>query len=384
MTPILLLCCAIIVYHYAGYPAFVLLIARLRPAPQPHRFSPEDDEWPRVALIIAAYNEQVVIERKLRNSLALRYPGQLEIIVVSDGSSDATAQIVGMFAEHGVRSLHSPERKGKVAALNRGVAATTADILVFSDANNDFSEDALVHLVAPMADPSVGGVCGMKQIRSGEDRDSSTGDGLYWKYESAIKAAESAIDSITNADGEIFAVRRSLWKPIAPHIINDDAQITIDITRQGQRVLYERNAVSTESASILIADDFYVKVRMVAGGVQTIADNWKYLIPPRNWFTFSFFSHKVLRYLMPIFLIGTFTLTAALSAGGGPFFSAFLVLQLLFYAMAGAGWWMLRHGKRPMPLYVPFYFCAMNTAALMGLIRHFRRTQGVNWRKAQR
>ncbi len=170
---ILILCCATIVYHYFGYPALVLLVARLRPAASPRRFSSDSDEWPRLALIIAAYNEQVVIERKLRNSLSLRYPGSVEILVVSDGSSDDTPQIVSRFADQKVRSLHSPERRGKVAALNRGVAATTADILVFSDANNDFSEEALVHLAAPFADPSVGGVCGMKQIRSGEDRDSS-------------------------------------------------------------------------------------------------------------------------------------------------------------------------------------------------------------------
>ncbi len=149
-------------------------------------------------------------------------------------------------------------------------------------------------------------------------------------------------------------------------------------------MIYERRAVSTESASIHIEDDFFVKVRMVAGGIQTVHDNWTYLIPPRNWFTLSFFSHKILRYLMPLFLIATLALTAALAAAGESLLEVFLFLQLFFYAVAVAGWFMLRHGRKSMLFYIPFYFCAMNTAALLGLIRYLRRNQGVNWRKARR
>lgn len=390
MKLIVLLSIAAVLYHYAVYPALVLLIARWRGhgAAALYPASPEgsagDTQWPRVTLLIAAYNEERVIEGKILNSLELDYPHPIELIVVSDGSSDSTPQIVSRYADRGAVSMHQAPRRGKTAALNRGVAAATGEIVVFSDANNDFNRDALKALVQHFADPAVGGVCGVKQIREAGDRESSVGDGLYWRYESAIKLAEGQIGSITNADGEIFAMRRGLWRPIAEHIINDDAQITFDIVDQRKRILYEPAARSTEYASIRIEDDFFVKVRMVAGGFQTIAQQWRRLLPPLSWFALAYLSHKVLRYLVPLFLVAIAVGSLWLAATGEAAYQGLVLLQLLFYGTAWAGWLRLRRGPLPTALYVPFYFCTMNLAALLGFVRFVTGKQGTSWRKAQR
>ena len=384
MKTLVLFSSFVVLYHYALYPGLVLLIARLRGARPAARHQPGERGWPSVTLLIAAYNEERVIEAKLRNALELEYPLPVEVIVVSDGSTDGTQQLVSGFAARGVISMHEAARRGKTAALNRGVAAARGEVIVFSDANNDFNTNALVALAQHFAEPNVGGVCGVKHIREARDRESSVGDGLYWRYESAIKYAEGQIGSITNADGEIFAMRKSLWRPIAEHIINDDAQITFDIVDQRQRVLYEPEARSTEYASIRIEDDFFVKVRMVAGGFQTIAQQWRRLLPPLSWFALAYLSHKALRYLMPLFLIAILLGSLWLAARGEPAFQALLVLQMLFYGVAWTGWLRLRSGPLPSALYVPFYFCAMNLAALLGFVRFATGRQGTNWRKAQR
>ena len=369
---------ALLVYHYALYPALVIACARL--ARQPVTFL---ETWPRVSFIIAAYNEERVIADKLRNTIALDYPkDRLEIIVVSDGSNDATESIVSSFAPQGVISLHQGRRGGKTAALNRAVKRAIGDILVFSDANNDFAPDAISKLVRHFGDPRVGGVCGAKRIKPDANRQSSLGDGLYWRYESAVKFAESRLGTITNADGEIFAVRRDLYSTIPEHIINDDAQITLDLVKQGYRVRYEPEARSYELASIHIRDDFQVKVRMVAGGYQTLVANAFTLFPLRSWFAWAFFSHKTLRWLAPLFLILMLVTSAALSPE--PLYLAAFLAQLGFYGLALVGHRRIGQGTLPIAIYVPFYFTSMNLAALWGLLRFLRRRQTVQWSKAQR
>ena len=367
-----------VVYHYALYPLLVIVLSRYRPR-LVHVANPT--LWPKVTFLIAAYNEERVIADKLRNTLELDYPGPLEIVVVSDGSSDRTPEIVTEFGYRGVISRHQPERRGKTAALNRGVAQASGEIIVFSDANNEFSKDALRELVKHFGDPAVGGVCGAKRIKSAEDRESSLGDGLYWLYESAIKFAEGRIGSITNADGEIFAIRQSLYRPMNERTINDDTQITFDIVSQGYRVLYEPAAHSSEYASISIADDFHVKVRMVAGGFQSLFINWRLFLPPRSWFAWAFLSHKLLRWLAPGFLIVLFL--ASLWINDGPY-RRLLLAQLLFYGVAFYGYLRIRRGPLPLLVYVPFYFSAMNLAALFGLFRFIAGRQSTQWRKAQR
>lgn len=376
----LLVCIGLVAYHYVLYPAMIIGLARLRPA----QGQAAAGLAPNITLVIAAYNEERVIAAKLHNTLALDYPpGLLEVIVVSDGSTDRTSEITSQFAVQKVISMHQPERRGKTAALNRAVGRASGEIIVFSDANNDFSPNALRELVKYFADRSIGGVCGAKRIKPANERQASMGDSLYWKYESAIKLAEGQVRSITNADGEIFAMRRSLYRPVDEKIINDDAQLTIDIVRQGYRVVYEPAAQSHEYASISIRDDFFVKVRMVAGGFQTVRENWRFLFPPRSWFAFTFLSHKLLRWLIPELLIATLLLSILLSAQA--LYLALVLAQVLFYATALCAYPVVRKGGAlPAMVYVPFYFCAMNLAALWGLHRYASGWQTRHWRKAQR
>ena len=369
-------------HHYVFYPIIVLLLSKLAMKSTSGTL-PQDGKLPRVSLVIAAYNEEKVIGRKLENSLGLDYPVKLlEVIVVSDGSSDNTSSIVEQYRDCGVISLHDPERRGKTAALNRGVAESQGEIVLFSDANNDFNLFAIRALVRNFADPDVGGVCGVKRIRDARERESSVGDSLYWRYESAIKLAESRLGSITNGDGEIFAIRRELYEPMDETVINDDAELTLKIVQKGFRVLYEPGAESSEFASIDIRDDFFVKVRMVAGGFQTISRHAAFLLPPRNCFTGAFFSHKILRWTSPIWLMTLLISTAQLIQHS--FYMLLLIAQIILYGLGAIGWAMRKHGKLPTIIYVPFYFCTMNVAAFFGMMRHFRRGQNVQWRKAQR
>jgi cellulose synthase/poly-beta-1,6-N-acetylglucosamine synthase-like glycosyltransferase len=373
-------CAVLVTFHYLAYPALVIVLAKTKRTSHDIGLA-SAESLPSLTVVIAAYNEQRVIAAKLENTLALDYPAdRLKIIVAAHGSSDATADIARGFASRGVTVLHDPVRRGKTAALNRAVEAADSDIIVFSDANNNFNTDALRQLVRHFADPCVGGVCGLKQIYDANDRESAVGDGLYWKYESAIKIAESRLGSITTADGEIFAVRRALYRSLDESLINDDAAITLNLVREGYRVLYEPAARSYEHASIRIEDDFNVKVRMVSGGFQTVAYYWRFLLPPRSAFTFAFLSHKLLRWLAPEFLILMFVTSLLLAAN--PLFLALLLAQVAFYLLAWTGWRMRARGALPFAIYVPFYFCAMNLAALFGLYRHL--TRSTQWKKAER
>ncbi len=381
---ILLILLALLALHYLCYPAIVMALAEYFPRPT-RSLAPTQRPafWPSVSVIVAAYNESTVISRKIENCLALDYPkDRLEIIVVSDGSTDDTPDIARSYAQQGVISLYEPARGGKSAALNRAVAHANGEILLLSDANNDYNPEAIKALARHFFDPEVGGVCGVKRIYPAEGRESTQGDSLYWRMESAIKVAESRFSTITNADGEIFALRKSLYEPIPTGVINDDAELTFSIVKKGFCILYEPLAESHELASIDIVDDFHVKVRMVAGGFQTVERHAAFLLPPRNWFTFSFFAHKILRWLSPLLLLGV--LGTTLASLSQPLMAAFLALQLAAYSLAAAGWLLRRRGELPTVLYVPFYFCAMNFAALIGLVRHMRGQQQVQWRKAKR
>ncbi len=379
---LLLLSAGLVVFHFAIYPLIVWSLARCRRS-RAERLD-EPAQLPHVSLIIAAYNEQQVIASKIANSLALDYPAdRLEIIVVSDGSDDRTHEIASSWAELGVVAMHEPQRRGKSAALNRAVERARGEIVVFSDANNDFSRGALRALVRHFGDPVVGGVCGRKCICSADDRESSVGDSLYWRYESAIKIAESDLGIMTTADGEIFAIRRRLYEPIPPHVINDDAEITFAMVRAGLRIVYEPEAVSTELASLTLEEDFRVKVRMIAGGFQSMQLHWRALLPPRSAFAWAFLSHKLLRWSIPLLL--AVVLGCSLALWRQPAVAVLLMAQVAFYGVGLLGWVTRNRVRLPAWKYVPLYFGLMNIAALVGL-RRFLAGDGITaiWHKAVR
>jgi poly-beta-1,6-N-acetyl-D-glucosamine synthase len=372
---------ALAAYHYAGYPAIVMLLAAWRRRRRPSNRAQQTCS--SVALVIAAYNEETVIAGKLDNALSLECPcGPLQIVVVTDGSSDSTPQVAAAYQDRGVICLHDPQRRGKAHALNRGVAATACDVVVLSDANNFYSKDAISLLIARLAADGVGGVTGVKKVIEDAARMASTGDGLYWRYESRIKQAESDIGGTVTADGEIFALWRRLYRPIPPGVVNDDMYLTLRLVEQGYRVEYESRATAVEEGSFTLREDINVKARMIAGGLQGLFADLRTILLS-GWFSVRFFSHKTLRWLMPFVLAAAFISNAALL--GSPLYRIVFAAQCALLAGAVCGYVSYRlRGQAPRFLYVPYYFVCMNLAVAAGWYRFIIGRQPVTWTKARR
>ena len=369
------------IYNYFIYPVVVIFVSKCKKDIHVNTISNICD-FPTVSFIIAAYNEEKVISDKIKNTLSLDYPSdKFQIIVVSDGSNDKTVSIVKKFQGQGVISLHNDARNGKSAALNRGVEISTGEIIVFSDANNDFSNDAIKKLTKHFNDPVIGAVTGAKHIYDSDDRQSAVGDGLYWKYESKIKEAESTLGSITGAEGEILAVRASLFEPLDKKVINDDAEITFNLVKSGYRVIYEKEAKAYEQASHDLLDDFNVKVRMTAGGYQTLSLQRAFLFPPRSWYTFSFLSHKLLRWLAPHFMLVIF-ITPLFLLHRIDMLILF-ICQIMFYTLSLVAWFNRKKNLHKL-LYIPMYFTVMNIALFWGFVRYFNKNTKSIWKKAER
>jgi poly-beta-1,6-N-acetyl-D-glucosamine synthase len=368
----------LIIYHYFLFPVIVYVLSMtVGKETKRGSFSPS------VSLIIAAYNEEKVIEAKLENSFALEYPDdKLEIIVVSDGSNDDTPVIVRGFSDRGVIGLHDSPRRGKTSALNRAMKAAKGSIVVFSDANSMYDSKAITMLVRNFADSSVGGVCGRKAISRNQSRESSRGDELFWDFEARMKIMQGRIGSITTGDGEIFAIRKELYQIIPEEVINDDTAITFNIIQGGYRIVYEPEAFTYEEASIRLEDDFNVKARMVSGGFQTLSLYRRMLFPPKNFFALQFLSHKVLRWIMPVLLIALYISNIFILTKP---YLLFFTGQSIFYGAAAAGFFLRRGSHKVRPLYLPLYYCYMNAAALKGIYFFFagKSTTSI-WKKAQR
>ncbi len=369
---------ALIGYTFVGYPAIVALLARVRP--RPVRADPSFR--PPLSLIILAHNEEDVIDAKLENSLQLEYPRErLEVLVVTDGSGDGTPERAARF-EH-VKVLHRPERRGKLAAMTRGAHASTGEVLVFSDANNLYSRDALVELVAPFADPQVGAVTGRKAIDDGSGRALDRAEGLYWRYESKLKEWESTCGSVTAAAGEILAFRREAFPSVAPDSLNEDLVQVLTAAAAGWRVVYAPDAVSLEAASATISDEATRRERLVAGRWQVV---WR-LLPglarrqPR--LAWQLFSHKVTRPLIPGALIVLAASNGAL-ARRGRFARGAAAGQVALYVAALHGWRAERSGRRNRLTYLPYYFCRMNLATLSGPLSLLRGRQSAAWVRVRR
>jgi poly-beta-1,6-N-acetyl-D-glucosamine synthase len=385
---ITLLALAVLVYHYLGYPLLMALWASVRPRP-----TLDMGYTPRVSLIIAAYNEAAVIGEKIANSLQLDYPAdQLEIIVVTDGSTDETPDIVARYASAQVKLLHEPARRGKSAAINRAVTHASGDVLLFSDANALYDAATVRLLARHFADPTVGGVSGKKGIQK-SDAGLSESTGAYWRYESAIKRWESQTGATVAVVGEMMAVRRTLFVPIPGHMINDDAYLATDLLRRGYRVLYEPEAGCWETAALSTHDEVIRRRRINAGRYQL-------LFQPRLWpwrnpvALFQLVSHKFLRLLLPFFMIAALVGNLLALAGNGereqkqkrPFrLMQFTFLgQVAFYGLAVWGWWAERQQQRRKLPAIAYYVVSGNLSALQGFVRFIRGQQTVLWEKARR
>ncbi len=369
----------LIIFHvYFGYPLLLLCLSKLRPA-APVR---KADITPMVSLIIPAHNEAAVIAQKIENSLSLAYPrDRLQIIVASDGSTDGTNRIAADYASDGVELFVQPERRGKTALLNSIVPNTRGEIVVFTDANALFKQDAVSKLVRNFADKSVGCVCGEIHFTNQESQ-TAKGEGLYWRYETILKRKESEIGSVLFTNGAIYSVRKALFSPIDPALA-DDFVLPMSIVGLGHRSVQEPEAIGYEKTSSTAEDEFGRKARIVARDSRAYFHLRGLLsIPFKPWPVFQLFSHKLLRWMVSLFLITALALNALIL--DQPIYLLTLFAQLLFYGFAAIGWRFDRVGRPTQSRFIstPYYFCMVNLAALIGLWRTMTGKKMVIWSRA--
>lgn len=355
----------IIVYSYIGFSVLLIVVGKLlnktvRKAPA----------TPTISLIIAAYNEEDGIAAKLENSLTLDYPSDLlEIIVVSDGSDDSTAEIVASFENRGVKFLNLP-RRGKIFALRDAVAQSTGQVLVFSDANTEYHPQSLRKLAENFADPQVGGVCGNQLHKKHRTADNaSQGESLYWGYDKWLKACETQTGSIVSADGAIYAIRRELFEMPASTAVTDDFAISTAVIDKGYRLVFDAEALAFEDPMPDAGREFSRKVRIMNRGLRGVLMRKSLLNPFKSGFyAVVLFSHKLLRRMVPFFLIVLFIASLALT-GTSLFFTVAAIAQTVFYGWALLGFLLRRTAIAKVKiLYIPFFFCLANAAALVAFI----------------
>ncbi|MEO1202678.1 MAG: glycosyltransferase family 2 protein [Pseudomonadota bacterium] len=364
----------LVVYVYAGYPLILFLFSRLKPA----QSFPRPSEAPSVTLLISAFNEEDCIADKIENSLALDYPGKsLKIVVISDKSDDRTDEIVESYADRGVQLLRMEDRGGKTLGLNAGVADSDSEIMVFSDANAMYRSDAIWALVTPFDDPNVGAVVGESTYSDAEE-DSGESESLYWRYETAIKALESRSGSVVGGDGAIYAVRRALYQPMAADVLSDFVN-PLQVVEQGYRCIYEPNAISVEEVAGSYDKEFRRKVRIVNRAWRATM-KMKRLLNPLVYgaFAWQFISHKLLRWLVPVFLFIALALNVLL-LGTHSVYSVLFGLQIVFYNLALAGAVLRDRMRLPFILYVPYYFCLVNIASWKGIVEAYGGKTYTTW-----
>lgn len=365
---------ALVLYVYAGYPLLVRLFGTVRS--RPIRKEPFE---PMVTVIIPAYNEEKHIGRTITNKLALNYPREkLEILVVSDGSTDGTDSIVKDYAEEGVRLLRQEPRGGKTLGLNAAIREAGGEIIFFSDANSLHHPDALRELVANFADPQVGYVTG-KMIYTNPDG-SVIGDGCsaYMRYENMIRLRETKIGSIVGVDGGVDAVRRSLYVPMQADQLPDFV-LPLSVIDQGYRVVYEPEALLCEDALSTAADEYRMRVRVSLRALWALYDMRRLFLPGGDLvYSWQLWSHKILRYLSFLFLLGALLTNLAL-LDKGPLFVITLLGQAAFYLGAVLSPILERFGRGNRLLYLAYYFSIINMAAAHAFIKFVLGKKIVVW-----
>ena len=364
----------LIAYVYFGYPLLLLILSKFRPAPPVQKA----DVTPTVSLIIPAYNEEKVIAQKIENALALEYPqDRLEIIVASDGSTDGTNGIVGTFASAGVKLVALNPNQGKSSAQNRAVAEAQGDILFFTDADVMLQPHTVSQVISIFADEKVGCVIGKITYRNEGNTSVSRGEGIYWQYELFLRDKESKVGNFAMGSG-VMALRRELFQPLDPNV-GEDFVLPMRVAMAGYRVIYEPDAV-TDTILHQTKDRamFQSKTRVISKDLRGLFLCRTILNPLRYpLYAWGLASHKLLRWLVPYFLLALLAVNLLLLAH--LFYRLVLALQVAFYALALAGYLWQRRRKPPRLLGIPFSFCLVNAAALVGVARFVMGRKAGRW-----
>jgi len=332
-----------------------------------------------VSVVLAVKNEEINIKTRIENLLAQDYEKDLiEIIVVSDGSTDRTVELARSFEDERVKVIESPTPSGKSGALNIGVENASNDIIVFADARQKFGDNVFAELVAMFYDDSVGAVSGELVIERGINSEVHEGVGLYWQYEKMIRHKESAVDSSVGATGSIYAIRRELYRPLAEHTLLDDFLVPMRIVLQGYRVVYVRSAKAYDLSSTTAAQEFDRKVRTLAGNFQAVAMEKRLIMPWENRVFVQFLSHKLARLFVPYFC-----LLALLSSGllEGYFYRTLFAIQVIFYAAGFLNLTGVGNSRIGALVRVSWTFMVLNAAAVKGLVVFLTGQDKSIWKK---
>jgi len=371
----------LVAFAYLVYPILILALARLfgrTPVPT----VPAESALPVVSLLIAAHNEEVDIEARILNALSLKYPaGKLEIVIASDGSTDGTNEIVRRYTGSGVQLFAYEKNRGKAAVLNESVGRLRGEIVILSDANTHMAPDAALRLAAWFPLKDVGVVCGRLVLN-----DPLTGrnvDSVYWKYETFLKKCESRLGALLGSNGAIYAIRKDLFPVIIPGTLIDDFVIPLEAKRRsGCRIVYDTHAIAYEETAPTILAEFRRRVRIGAGGFQSIGMLWPLLSPVHGWVSLTFFCHKILRWGCPFLLIGM--LVANLLLIADPLYAWMLGGQSAFYALSLVGNWIPVRPRILRYLRLPTMFSTMNLALFIGFFRWLRGGQTGIWTRTNR
>lgn len=381
----------VIIYTYVGYGIILYLIIKIRrffkigkKPERNHAYEPE------VTLFIAAYNEKDYIDTKMKNTLQLEYPqDKLKIVWVTDGSDDGTPELLKEYPDALV--YHLDARNGKIGAMNRGMEFVKTPIVVFSDANTNLGKESVRRIVNLFGDEKVGCVSGEKRIVNKEsDAASGSGEGLYWKYESALKKWDAELYSVVGAAGELFAIRTELYRHVEKDTLLDDFIISLRVAQDGYKIQYDPEAFAIETASANIKEELKRKIRISAGGIQSVIRLRSLLnIFKYGTLSFQYISHRVLRWtLTPLCLLVLIPVSLMLAFKEGIFniglYSVLFWLQVFFYFAALLGWFLENKSTRVKALFVPYYFFIMNLSVLLGFVRYIGNNQSVNWERAKR
>lgn len=382
----------IIFYSYLGYGILLYIIIKIRRIFGIHKpFKGNENYEPEVTLFVAAYNEKDYVDEKIKNSFEMDYPQEkVKHVWVTDGSDDGTPDLLRKY--EGVEVHHQDARAGKIGAMNRGMDFVKTPIVIFSDGNTQLGKESIREIVNLFANPKVGCVLGEKRIFSNEtDAAAGAGEGIYWKYESTLKKWDAELYSVVGAAGELFAIRTELFQHVEPDTLLDDFIVSLRVAKKGYTIQYNPNAYAIETASANVKEELKRKVRISAGGIQSII-RLKELLNPFKYgvLSFQYISHRVLRWtLAPIGLLLLIPLNFLLANNIGGLnnlnlYSFLFYGQIVFYIAALLGWFLEHRKIKVKILFIPYYFFIMNLSVYLGFARFMKGKQSVKWERAKR
>jgi cellulose synthase/poly-beta-1,6-N-acetylglucosamine synthase-like glycosyltransferase len=371
----------LIAYTYLIYPALVIAWEKLTA----DLGEPEVKTYPSVSMVISAWNEEEVLEEKIQNCLALEYPAQkVEFLIGSDASTDRTNEILKSLADERFRIRIFSQRRGKSAVLNRLVPQAEGELIVFSDANSQYQPDALKKITRWFTNPAVGGVCGRLKLINATGEPGGEGEGLYWRFEDQIKQAEGSLHSVISANGAILAIRKELYRELPEdRAVNDDLILTAAVVKAGKRMIYEPEAVAVENTSPDMGHEFSRKIRVSVSNFNSLPEAAGMLHPRSLFSSWAFFSHKILRWMVPLFGLGMLLSNFLLLQEGGMYPYLFGG-QMIVYLGALLGFLgdLLWGSSGP---FIPFYYLAMiNLAIVIGAWRTIFGEQQGAWDRIPR